>query len=61
MDYSFLLLIISIRSFWQYRKILKTSLRAYIFQKVLFEGLIFGEAYIRRDLYAEGSSLFKVG
>ena len=35
--------------------------RGLYFFKDLFEGLIFGRAYIRRGLYTEGSSRFKIG
>ena len=41
-----------------YRKIPKIS--PGYFSKVLFEGLIFGEAYIRRGLSTEGNLRFKV-
>ena len=37
----------------RYRKIPKISPGAYFFSKALFEGLIFGAAYIRRGLYSE--------
>ena len=43
-----------------YRKILKMSPGAYIFSKALFEGLIFGGAYIRRGLSTEGNLRFKI-
>ena len=43
----------------KYRKIPKISPGAYIFQKALFEGLIFGGAYIRRGLSTEGNLSFK--
>ena len=33
-----------------YRKILKISPRAYIFQRPLFEGLTLGGAYVRREI-----------
>ena len=39
----------------KYRKILKTY-----FSKALFEGLILGEAYIRRSLSMEGNLSFKI-
>ena len=39
----------------KYRKILKTY-----FSKALFEGLILGEAYIRRSLSMEGNLHFKI-
>ena len=39
----------------KYRKILKTY-----FSKALFEGLILGEAYIRRSLSTEGNLHFKI-
>ena len=35
--------------------------RGLYFSQALFEGLIFGEAYIRRGLYTEGSLRFKIG
>ena len=41
-----------------YRKIPKIS--PGYFSKALFEGLIFGEAYIRRGLSTEGNLRFKV-
>ena len=44
----------------QYRKIAKISPGDYIFQKALFEGLIFGGAYIRRGLSTEGNLRFKI-
>ena len=34
--------------------------RGLYFSKALFEGLIFGEAYIRRDLSTEGNLRFKI-
>ena len=44
-----------------YRKIPKISPGAYIsFSKALFEGLIFGGAYIRRGLSTEGNMRFKI-
>ena len=33
---------------------------AYIFSKTLFEGLIFGRAYIQRGLSTEGNLRFKI-
>ena len=42
-----------------YRKIPKISPGAYIFSKALFEGLIFGGAYIRRGLSTDGKLCFK--
>ena len=44
----------------QYRKIPKISPGEYIFQKALFEGLIFRGAYIRRGLSTEGNLRFKI-
>ena len=44
----------------RYRKIPKISPGAYIFSKALFEGLIFGGAYIRRGLSTEGNLRFKI-
>ena len=46
--------------FLLYRKIPKISPGAYIFQKGLFEGLIFGGAYIRRGLSTEENLRFKI-
>ena len=44
-----------------YRKIPKISPGAYIFQRpLIFEGLIFGGAYIRRGLCMEGNLRFKI-
>ena len=43
-----------------YRKIPKISPGAVIFSKALFEGLIFGGAYIRRGLSTEGNLRFKI-
>ena len=43
-----------------YRKIPKISPGAYIFSKTLFEGLIFGGAFIRRGLSTEGNLRFKI-
>ena len=43
----------------KYRKIPKISPGAYIL-KALFEGLIFGGAYIRRDSSTEGNLHFKI-
>ena len=45
---------------YRYRKIPKISPRAYIFSKALFEGLLFGGAYIRRGLSTEGNLRFKI-
>ena len=45
---------------WSYRKIPKISPRAYTFQRPFFEGLTFGEAYIRRGLSTEGNLRFKI-
>ena len=42
----------------QYRKIPKP--RGLYFAKALFEGLIFGGAYIRRGLCTEGNLRFKI-
>ena len=45
----------------KYCKIPKISPRAYIiFSKALFEGLIFGGAYIQRGLSREGNLGFKI-
>ena len=43
-----------------YRKIPKMSPRLIYFSKALFEGLIFGGAYIRRGLSKEGNLRFKI-
>ena len=43
-----------------YRKIPKNKPRGLYFSKALFEGLIFGGAYIRRGLSTEGNLRFKV-
>ena len=43
-----------------YRKIPKIGPGAYIFQKALFRGLIFGGAYIRRGFCTEGNLRFKI-
>ena len=43
-----------------YRKIPKISPRGLYFSKILFEGLIFGGAYIRRDLCTEGNLRLKI-
>ena len=43
-----------------YYKILNISPGDYIFSKALFEGLIFGRAYIRRGLSMEGNLGFKI-
>ena len=67
MDYSFLLLIISIRSFWQYRKIPKTSPGgAFIFQRSFLRGLfleelIFGGTYMRREVLVSKSARLILG
>ena len=47
-------------SFQKYRKIPKISPGAYIFQRPLFEGFVFGGAYIRRGLSTEGNLRFKI-
>ena len=44
----------------RYRKIPKISPQALYFSKALFEGLIFGRAYIRRGLCTEGNLRFKI-
>ena len=44
----------------RYRKILKISPRAYISSKALFEGLIFGGAYILRGLFTKENLRFKI-
>ena len=43
-----------------YRKIPKINPGTYIFLKALFEGLIFGGAYIRRGVSTEGNLRFKI-
>ena len=43
-----------------YRKIPKISPGAYIFQRALFEGLIFVGAYIRRGICTEGNLRFQI-
>ena len=43
----------------KYRKIPKISPGAYFFSKALFEGPIFGGAYIRRGLSTEGNLRFR--
>ena len=43
-----------------YRKIPKNKPRGLYFSKALFEGLIFGGAYIRRGLSVEGNLRFKI-
>ena len=43
-----------------YRIIPKISPRGLYFSRALFEGLIFGGAYIRRGLSAEGNLRFKI-
>ena len=47
-------------SFQKYRKIPKISPGAYIFQRPLFEGFVFGGAYIRRGLSTEGNLRFNI-
>ena len=44
----------------KYRKIPKISPSGLYFSKALFEGLIFGGAYIRRGLSMEGNLRFKI-
>ena len=44
----------------KYRKIPKISPRGLYFSKALFEGLIFGGAYVRRGLSMEGNLRFKI-
>ena len=44
----------------RYRKIPKISPGTYIFQKALFEGLVFGGAYFRKGLCTEGNLRFKI-
>ena len=44
----------------RYRKIPKISPQALYFSKALFEGLIFGRAYIRRGLSTDGNLCFKI-
>ena len=44
----------------RYRKNSENMPRGLYFSKALFEGLIFGGAYIRRDLSAEGNLCFKI-
>ena len=66
MDYSFFLLIISIRSFWKYRKIPKTSPRTYFFQRSFLRGLfleelIFGGTYMRRKGLVSKSATLILG
>ena len=51
---------------WQYCKILKISPRAYIFQRPFFrglflEGLLFGRAYIHRELCISKSARLILG
>ena len=43
-----------------YRKIPKISPRGLYFSKALFDGLIFGGAYVRRGLSTEGNLRFKI-
>ena len=52
-------MLISIDQF-QYHKSPKISPGAYNFSKALFEGLIFGGAYIRRGLSMVGNLRFKI-
>ena len=44
----------------RYHKIPKISPRGLYFSKALFEGFIFGGAYIRRGLSTEGNLRFKI-
>ena len=44
----------------KYRKIPKISPRGLYFSKALFEGVIFGGAYIRRGLSTKGNVRFKI-
>ena len=48
------------KKYLRYRKIPKHKPRGLYFSKGLFEGLIFGGAYIRRGLSAEGNLRFKI-
>ena len=43
----------------KYRKIPKIGPGGLYFSKAIFEGLIFGGAYIRRGLFTEGNLRFK--
>ena len=47
--------------YMEYRKIPKISPGVLYFSKALFEGLIFGGAYIRRGLCTEGNLRYKIG
>ena len=48
------------KKYLTYRKIPKNKPRGLYFSKGLFEGLIFGGAYIRRGLSTEGNLRFKI-